>query len=159
MSLWERLPTDPCRSLFSGILTLYSDNANVNITNIANKFIAMTEVPVPVEFDPNTLETLGVTDYDDRIPGNLTTAHPHYDFVKKEGVNYMTHLSSENTYNIYRIKTGMKRELTASVKVKEPSYMHSFGLTEHYVILVEFPLMSPITPLNDLGSGKTLRKA
>jgi beta,beta-carotene 9',10'-dioxygenase len=96
---YREFATDPCRSLFSGISTLYSDNANVKITDTANKFIAMTEVPVPVEFDPNTLETLEVTDYDDHISGNLTTAHPHYDFVKKE-VSTIRHIFLVKTHAI-----------------------------------------------------------
>lgn len=66
----------------------------------------------------------------------------------------MTHLSRKSSYNIYKIPSGRKqqRELIASVKVNEPSYMHSFGLTEHYIILVEFPLV--INPLDILILGK-----
>jgi beta,beta-carotene 9',10'-dioxygenase len=151
--------TDPCRSIFSRVSTMFSrqvtDNANVNITRIANKFIAMTEAPIPVEFDPRTLETVGVMDYNDKgISGQVTTAHPHFDFSKNETINYMTHLSHKSSYNIYKISSGRKqqRELISSVKVNEPSYMHSFGLTEHYIILVEFPLV--INPLAILTSGK-----
>jgi carotenoid cleavage dioxygenase-like enzyme len=112
----------------------------------------MTETPIPVEFDPRTLETVGVIDYNDDISGNVTTAHPHHDFAKKETVNYMTQLSRESRYNIYRITTARSRELISSVKVKEPSYMHSFGLTDHYVVLAEFPFV--INPLDLLVSAK-----
>jgi beta,beta-carotene 9',10'-dioxygenase len=153
---YHEFATDPCRSIFSRVSTMFSshptDNTNVNITRIANKFIAMTETPIPVEFDPYILETVGVMDYDDNISGNVTTAHPHHDFGKKETINYMTQLSRESKYNIYRITTGKSRKLTASVRVKEPSYMHSFGLTEHYIILVEFPLV--VNPLDLIASGK-----
>jgi carotenoid cleavage dioxygenase-like enzyme len=84
-----------------------TDNANVNITRIANKFIAMTEAPIPVEFDPHTLETAGVMDYNNNgISGQLTTAHPHFDFSKNETINYMTHLSRKSSYNIYKISSG-----------------------------------------------------
>jgi beta,beta-carotene 9',10'-dioxygenase len=66
----------------------------------------------------------------------------------------MTHLSSKSSYNIYKISAAGKQqqELIASVKVNEPSYMHSFGLTEHYIILVEFPLV--INPFDILVPGK-----
>jgi carotenoid cleavage dioxygenase-like enzyme len=153
---YREFATDPCRSIFSRVSTMFSshptDNTNVNITRIANKFIAMTETPIPVEFDPHTLETVGVIDYDDHISGILSTAHPHQDFDKKETINYVTQFSRESRYNIYRITTEKSRELMASVKVKEPSYMHSFGLTEHYIILVEFPLT--VNPLDLVASGK-----
>lgn len=157
---FSEFATDPCRSIFSRVSTMFSrqvtDNANVNITRIANKFIAMTEAPIPVEFDPRTLETVGIMDYYDnnRILGQVTTAHPHFDFSKNETINYMTHFSRKSSYNVYKIPSGGKqqRELISSVKVNEPSYMHSFGLTEHYIILVEFPLV--INPLDILISGK-----
>lgn len=34
-----------------------------------------------------------------------------------------------------------KRELIGSVSVKQPAYMHTFSMTEHYIILAEFPLL------------------
>jgi beta,beta-carotene 9',10'-dioxygenase len=148
--------TDPCRSIFSRVSTMFSshttDNTNVNIARVANKFIAMTETPIPIEFDPHTLETVGVIDYNDHISGRLTTAHPHHDFDKEETINYMTQFSRESKYNIYRVITGKNRELITSIRSKEPSYMHSFALTENYVILVEFPLV--INPIDLLVSGK-----
>jgi beta,beta-carotene 9',10'-dioxygenase len=86
--LFTEFATDPCRSIFSRVSVMFSreftDNTNVNITRIANKFIAMTETPIPVEFDPRTLETVGVMDYNDNhISGQVTTAHPHFIFAKK----------------------------------------------------------------------------
>jgi beta,beta-carotene 9',10'-dioxygenase len=148
--------TDPCRSIFSRISAMFTshttDNTNVNITRVANQFIAMTETPIPIEFDPHTLKIVGVFDYNDHISGQLTTAHPHHDFDKKETINYMTQFSRESRYNIYRITTGKSRELITSINAKEPSYMHSFALTENYIILVEFPLV--VNPLNLLVSGK-----
>ena len=60
-------------SMFSPKLT---DNANVNLVKLGERFIAMTETPIPVQFDAETLATAGVA-YD--VPGMLTTAHPHLD--------------------------------------------------------------------------------
>jgi len=37
-----------------------TDNTNVNITKIDNKFIAMTETPIPIGYDRETLDTIGV---------------------------------------------------------------------------------------------------
>src|SRR5689334_15570635 len=58
---------DPCRSLFKRAMAIVSpprnDNANVNLMQLGEKYLAMTELPMPVEFDPRTLETLGVADY------------------------------------------------------------------------------------------------
>jgi carotenoid cleavage dioxygenase-like enzyme len=154
---YKEFATDPCRSIFKRVSSMFStkftDNVNVNITKIANRFVAMTETPLPVEFDLKTLETVGVFSYDDKIDSELTTAHPHYDYVQNRLVNYATKISRVSSYNVYNINDGTKsRNLIGSVSVEEPAYMHSFGMTENYVILVEFPLV--VKPLDLLLSGK-----
>ena len=57
-----------------------SDNANVNLVKLGERYISMTETPMPVEFDGETLETAGVA-YE--TPGMLTTAHPHLDRAQR----------------------------------------------------------------------------
>lgn len=149
--------TDPCRSIFQRFTQMFSprvtDNANVNISHIANKFFALTETPLPIAFDAKTLETLGVAGYDDTSKSHLTTAHPHYDFDNKEHINYFTHFSRRSAYHIYHVANGtMKRDITAIVPVGEPGYMHSFGMTQKYAVLAEYPLV--VNPLKLLLSGK-----
>ena len=41
-----------------------SDNANVNVTRLGERFVAMTETPMPVQFDAQTLRAAGT-----RLPG------------------------------------------------------------------------------------------
>src|SRR5690349_17377389 len=53
--------TDPCKAIFKGSMTEMIPNANVSINKVAGEFVAMTEAPLPVKFDPHTLETLGVS--------------------------------------------------------------------------------------------------
>ncbi len=154
---YSEFATDPCRSIFKRFAQMFSprptDNANVNISRIANEFVALTEISLPIEFDPKTLQTVGVSKYDDKLKGTITTAHPHYDFERKEGINYLTHFSAKNSYNVYRIPRGSKkRETIGTILVKEPAYMHSFGITQNYVVLVEYPFI--INPLGLLLCGK-----
>ncbi len=42
--------------------------------------------------------------------------------------------------------------MIASLPVKQPSYMHSFGLTERWIVLAEFPLV--VNPLALALSGR-----
>ncbi len=139
---------DPCRSLFKRFFSAFipdenpRPNANVNITKIADKYIAMTEIPMAVEFDPKTLETIGVVDYDDDIKGQVTTAHPHYDAKRKLAINYVLNFGPMSTYNFYA-HDGNTRRLIASIPASQPAYMHSFGLTENYIILSEFSFRLP----------------
>jgi carotenoid cleavage dioxygenase-like enzyme len=144
--------TDPCGFLFRRIASLFvlqaTDNACVNVTRIAGRYLALTETPLPVEFDTKTLETVGVMDYADSLRGQLTTAHPHYDFARAEILNYVTHFSPRSRYTVYRTgKRETRRRPLASMPVREPSYMHSFAVTEAYIILAEFPLVVSPTRL------------
>ncbi|SHK02848.1 carotenoid oxygenase family protein [Desulforamulus aeronauticus] len=119
----------------------FTDNASVNVTRTAGRFLALTETPPRVEFDPGTLRTIGRFNYDDNLNGQLTTVHPHYDYTNQEEINYITRFSLRSSYNIYRIKHGsITRQLVASVPVMFASYMHSFAITENYIILSQFPL-------------------
>lgn len=122
------------------------DNANINISTMADKYVALTETPVPFEFDKNTLESLGIVQFKDGIKGQVTTAHPHYDSVTKETFNYVINFAKESSYIIYRLPDGsLERELVASIPVSRPSYMHSFALTEDYIVLTEIPfVVNPI---------------
>lgn len=150
--------TEPCASIFQRVMSLFSpslpENGNVNITKIANHYIAMTETSLAVQFDPHTLKTLGVFDYgNDKMEGTVTTAHPHFDFERGLTINYILEFSRKSKYRLYRIATGsVRREPIGVLAVREPAYMHSFGMTENYVVLVEFPLL--VNPLRLLLSGK-----
>jgi carotenoid cleavage dioxygenase-like enzyme len=128
-------------SIFSPKLT---DNANVNLVKLGERYISMTETPIAVEFDGDTLETAGVA-Y--KAPGMLTTAHPHLDRATGGMLNYAAKLGPRNRYRFYLLRPGAAEpEVIAELPVKEPAYMHSFGLTERWLVLAEFPLVvNPVT--------------
>ena len=149
--------TDPCRSIFSRFAALFSgeltDNCNVNVARLGERFVAMTETPMPVEFDPGTLETLGGAKFADSLGGHVTTAHPHYDFARREAINYVAHFSRKSSYRVYGLADGSsRRRPLASLPAERPAYMHSFGMSERYVVLAEFPLV--VNPLQLALSGK-----
>jgi|HigsolmetaGSP12D_1036236.scaffolds.fasta_scaffold00215_6 carotenoid cleavage dioxygenase-like enzyme len=117
-------------------------NANVAIARIDHHFTALTESPNPVAFDPCTLGTIGVLSYDDDLPAHYTTAHPHYDFRQRSLFNFTVEFGRTCSYHLYALPDGTRRrQLIASVETTAPAYMHSFALTEHYIVLVEFPLI------------------
>ncbi|MEV6170860.1 carotenoid oxygenase family protein [Streptomyces sp. NPDC051954] len=154
---YPEFATDPCRSLFGRFFSVFARrdvvNTNVNVTRFGDRFVAMTETPLPVEFDPETLATAGVVDYEDALKGHLTTAHPHQDPATGDLVNFMTHFSRRSEYRVYRQPSpGTRRELIARHPVARPGYMHSFAITGRYVVLAEFPLT--VNPMSLLLSGR-----
>jgi beta,beta-carotene 9',10'-dioxygenase len=155
--VYGEFATDPCRSLFKRVQTLFSpgavlpDNANINVTRLGERFIAMTETPLPVQFDPHTLEAAGVRPYE--VPGQLSTAHPHMDRASGGMLNYAAKLGARSSYRFFAVapdERGARK--IGSLPVKEPAYMHSFGLTEHFFVLAEFPLV--VNPLTLALSGR-----
>ena len=150
---YSEFATDPCRSIFRRAATLFrpkiSDNCNVSLTRLGDEYVAMTETPMPVAFDPETLETVGVAF---RPPGIHATAHPHHDPARGELVAYVTHFGARSEYRIFAQRDRDTQRRVASMRVARPSYMHSFALTERYAVLVAFPLV--VNPLDLALSGR-----
>jgi beta,beta-carotene 9',10'-dioxygenase len=151
---YSEFATDPCRSLFSRVFSIFSpkitDNANIDLVKLGERYIAMTEAPIAVEFDGETLETVGVA-Y--KPPGMLTTAHPHLDRATGGMLNYAAKLGPRNSYRFFLLRPGASRpEVLAKLPVREPSYMHSFGLTERWLVLAEFPFV--VNPISIPLSGR-----
>jgi carotenoid cleavage dioxygenase-like enzyme len=149
--------TDPCRSIFKRVQQVFSpdvtDNPNVNLARIGERYIAMTETPLPIEFDPETLDTVGRLEYADRLKAHVTTAHPHHDAERDELVNYVARFSRVSEYVLYGLPAdGAARRVIARMPVKEPAYMHAFGMSERHLVLAEHPLR--VNPLKLAFSGR-----
>lgn len=127
-----------------------TDNATVNVLQVAEKLIAITETPEMIEVDPKTLGTRGSFSYDDEIAGQWQCAHPVRDPVRRETVNLLIDFGRPSRYQLVSRHDGATtRERFASVSVDEPAYTHSFALTERFVVLTESPFV--LDPLDLLA--------
>jgi beta,beta-carotene 9',10'-dioxygenase len=149
--------TDPCRTIFQRVFTQFgrpasSGNANVSVLPLGGRALALTETPLPIEFDPETLATLGVVDPPGRPDAQVTTAHPHQDPDSGDLVNYALHFARKSRYTIYRQGRDCAQRAVATLPVARPSYMHSFALAGGCAVLTEFPLR--VNPISLLLSGK-----
>ena len=132
------------------------DNACVNVLRVGGRQVAVTESPEPVAYDPTTLATLGPLTYQDDLPGVLTTAHPHDDPERGVQVNYAVEFGRTCAYHLYDLPDGsLSRRPLATIGVDQPSYMHSFALTQRYAVLVEYPYRAQ--PLALLAGRSPLR--
>ena len=124
-----------------------NDNANVNLTRLGDRYIAMTELPVPVEFDRETLDTVGPMKWKDRVGGSVGSAHPHHDAEADELVSYVVDFSARSTYKLFAVPAGSdERRLIAKIPAgREPSYLHSIAMTERFLVVVAWPtVMDPL---------------
>jgi carotenoid cleavage dioxygenase-like enzyme len=123
-----RRRVSPCRGIFRRVMTFassdVSDNASVNVVKLQDEHLAMTETPMPVVFDPNTLATLGLAA---PAPGQITTAHPHQDRATGDVINYAVHIGPRSHYRLYEQSQGSEPRVVAEAPVREPAYMHSFA--------------------------------
>jgi carotenoid cleavage dioxygenase-like enzyme len=136
----HRGPAAAARALLRGRHP--TDNANVNVVRWGDRFVALTETPVPVAFDPATLQTRGTGYPDgDRFGGALTSAHPRFDRGRGEIFDYETRLGRRCSYVIWALQPERgRRRVVTELPAERPSYLHSFGETRHHLVVAEFPL-------------------
>ena len=147
--------TDPCRSIFKKVTAIFdphqTDNCNVNVSRLGDQWLALTETPIAIEFDPETLATLGRVDWAGRF--DQGTAHPHYDFERSEAISYSVRFGRKSSYRIFATPDRGSRREVARVPASEPAYMHSFGLTQRFAVLLESPLV--VDPLQLMFGGRS----
>lgn len=126
-----------------GVANKEITNANVNVSRINNRLVALTEIPLPVEFD-EYLNTIAPFDYADDLPKNYSfeSAHILQEPDTKAMWNYLINIGLFDTdYQIYKIPyLTSERKLVASIPVSSISYMHSFSLAGRYLVLIDYPL-------------------
>jgi beta,beta-carotene 9',10'-dioxygenase len=148
--------TDPCRTLFGRIAAIFdpklTDNCCVNVSDYARQPVAFTETTIPVRFSSKTLETLGVFGYGEALKGQISTAHPHYDTVRRCHYNYLADLGMKSVYRLCAIGDDGNQKQVTEIPVERPAYMHSFGMSADHLVLTEFPLV--VNPIDLRLSGK-----
>ena len=146
--------------LVGGLKDKYVINPMVNLWKFDNKFMATTDQNLFVGFDPVTLETTGGTnagwDQGDPITKKgimgIGVAHGRYDRWKKE--HYWLEIDLNNPlspakYNVWTYaETGFNgtgpfptpRKILATIEDNATSFIHSFALTDKYVLLIQCPM-------------------
>ncbi len=117
-------------------------NNGVSIARLGSEYLALTEAADIVACDAATLETGEVIEFDDDVSGEITTAHPHYDFARRNLINFNVKLGRRPQYIYYTCDSTIRqRRRIGAISVDKPAYTHSFAMTEHYIVHVEFPLV------------------
>ncbi|XP_076763521.1 neither inactivation nor afterpotential B [Xylocopa sonorina] len=155
---------DPCKTIFQRVAAVFkpgddSDNSMISVYPFGDEFYTFAETAVIHRIDPETLETKGKVNLSDYIGIVNHTSHPH---VMNDGTVYNLGLSITPRGPMYNIvcfspsqvtidDSGEEKELSmfdqativASVPSRwllNPSYMHTFGVTKNYFVIVEQPL-------------------
>ena len=128
---------------------LPSHSPNTNIVPHAGRLFALAENMPPFEMDPTTLESKGLWDYDGKMLGVSTTAHPKID--ARTGQMWIHgYQPIEPFLALYCVEADGSVSLAEAHDVPWASMMHDFAITENYVI---FPLGSMTFDLGPLLVG------
>ncbi|WP_284012151.1 carotenoid oxygenase family protein [Halobaculum litoreum] len=129
------------------------DNTNIVAERIGDDYLALTESPRRVRFDPNTLDAVGHDDHDDGVPsGQLACAHLKRDPATGTLLNVETAFGRTSRYHVTATAPDGTRRHVGTATTDEPAYLHSFALTPRFVVLAEFPLR--LDPLRLFKPGR-----
>ena len=152
---FSEFASDPCRTRFQRIQSVFkpniTDNPNVNAFKFGENFIALSETPMAIEIDPDTLETLGVA-YEN--PDTFATAHPHLDPATGEMINMSSKIGASSWHGFFRVDPDSyaQQRIGGKLKRRMVSYQHSFGMSERWLILTEFPFV--VDPIDIVRTGR-----
>ena len=132
-----------------------TDNANVHVARLDSEYVALTEAPRRIAFDPETLETRGEFSFDDDLQEHITAAHLVDDPHREELIGFTTEFGLRPQYHVYRLPKGSRRRRRiASLEARGPAYIHDCSVTADHVLLVESPLVLSVRrALNPLSQG------
>lgn len=142
--LWRRI-----RAIFAPQVT---DNAAVVMSRVGDRWVATTEAPVLVGFDPQTLDTTGALRLDDKLTLHLMSAHGITD-ARGDYWNVGVQFGPSCTYRLFRLRAGTtRRELVGSVKTKASGYLHAFAMSARHAIVWETAMRAQ--PLGFVFTGR-----
>lgn len=126
-----------------------TDNTSVTVYPIDQDMFAFTETPLIYHFNPDTLETLERHNLSKSTGIIIQPAHAMVwdgklyncgTSITGEGSHYVIFCVPDGDDKFNNIKVIAK---VPSRRKFSPSYMHSFGITENYFIIIEQPYVIP----------------
>jgi carotenoid cleavage dioxygenase len=128
---------------------LPSHHPNTNIVPHAGRLFALSENMPPFEMDPQTLESKGLWEYEGKMLGLSTTAHPKID--ARTGQLWIHGYQPIAPFiQLYCVESDGSVSLAEAHDAPWASMMHDFAITENYVI---FPLGSINFDIGPLLTG------
>ena len=80
--VYPEFGTEPDDNIFGRIKSFFkprmTDSAKVSVDKIGERILALNETPMQVEFDPKTLDSKGIFNYEKNPGRHNTTVHPQF---------------------------------------------------------------------------------
>ncbi|XP_013142428.1 PREDICTED: carotenoid isomerooxygenase-like [Papilio polytes] len=145
---------DPCHTIFDRVASIFkpaelSDNTMISLYPFGDEIYTFTEGPFIHRIDPKTLDTLERKDMMKCVAVVNHTSHPHV-MPNGDVINVgMSIVKGRLRHDVvkfpYTEKGDMfeRAHIIGSMKPRwtmHPAYMHTFGVTENYFVIIEQPL-------------------
>ena len=120
---------------------------------LAGKLYATKEDGLPYEIDPNSLATVGMTDFGGRYKSQTFTAHPKLDYETGETIAYGYQASGLASKDVFLCTFDAKGNMTHDVRFDAPyvTMLHDIAITPKHII---FPGGGLVTSEQRLKAGE-----
>jgi all-trans-8'-apo-beta-carotenal 15,15'-oxygenase len=134
--------TQKSGGLLQNIFNLKLKNiANTNVIYHGQKLLALWEASRPYKLNPQTLETIGVENFDGNLAaGEVFTAHPKFDPATGDMYAFGVDAGVKSTINLYRVDPTGTLTRFAKEKVEGFCFLHDFAFTPNYSIFAQNPV-------------------
>lgn len=134
-------------SFFSRVATALSsaerpvyDNVNTNVMCHCGQLCAMAESSHSWVIQKDTLKNTQQVTYSDALDPQFICAHPHFDNTRGQWIGCGIKFGHTSEYIFYSLNShSFERTVIARIASSYPTYLHSFGLTPDYIVLLEYP--------------------
>ncbi|OBR10396.1 Lignostilbene dioxygenase [Colletotrichum higginsianum IMI 349063] len=149
---WPPFPPFFAHSYTDAVEFKVRTTANTNVYYFNGSLLAIKEDAPPYRLDPNTLETLGLCDFDGQLPSCTFTAHPKMDPVTGELVCFGYEAKGDGTPDVCYFTIGPDGKFLETVWLVAPvvGMIHDFAITDNWVL---FPMIPQICDLERLKAG------
>jgi all-trans-8'-apo-beta-carotenal 15,15'-oxygenase len=113
--------------------------ANTSILRHRGRFFALWEAGKPVEISPETLATLGETDFDGVIPATFS-AHPHRVPSRGAQYNFGVRYGKKAMLDLFELPDAGAPRKMGEIELKGASLIHDFIVTGDHLIFFVPPL-------------------
>ena len=142
------------RSLFGRYRNPYTDDAsvagrdrgtaNTSAYWFGGKLYALKEDSLPTEMDPQTLDTIGKSDFGGQIKGRTFTAHPKVDPLTGNMIAYAYNADALVSNGIYLYEISPEGKLVREERFEAPysSMIHDFLVSSNYIAFTLYPMLA-----------------
>lgn len=121
--------------------------ANTSVLALPDRLLALWEAGNPHALDLDTLETIGLEDFDTLQPGQPYSAHPKQDPKTGEIYNFGVVFGRKNYIQLYRSNASGQILQQGQIPIPRISLIHDFVLAGPYLVFIIPPINLSLLPI------------